>query len=94
MQLSSLPEVVQTDPAIAVERLGRLQAAAQQALEDVRRLSRGLRPPVLDELGLVGALEQTAGDSGLRLTIDLPEPLPGCRPRSRSRPTASAQRRC
>jgi two-component system NarL family sensor kinase len=76
MQLGSLAEVVRADPAIAVKRLARLEAASRAALDDVRRVSRGLRPPELDELGLVGALEQTAREAGLRLTIDLPEPLP------------------
>jgi signal transduction histidine kinase len=32
---------------------------AREAVEDVRRLAHGLRPPVLDDLGLVGALRST-----------------------------------
>jgi signal transduction histidine kinase len=70
MQLNGLQEVLASDPAVAVERLGRLEAATRHALDDVRRLSRDLRPPSLDELGLVGALERVAHDAGLSLTIE------------------------
>ncbi len=68
MQLNGLRDVLRDDPATATERLGMLEAVARQALEDVRRVSRGLRPPTLDELGLAGALEQIARDAGLTLT--------------------------
>jgi signal transduction histidine kinase len=40
---------------------------------DIRRLVHGLRPPALDELGLVGALRQRAlqyGSGGLRQSVD------------------------
>jgi signal transduction histidine kinase len=54
------------------------------AVEDIRRLVSALRPPALDELGLVGALQQAAtrydlshlDDAGLRVTIQAPVPLP------------------
>ena len=70
MQLNGLQEVLASDPATAAERLGRLEAATRGALDDVRRLSRDLRPPSLDELGLVGALERVAQDAGLALTVE------------------------
>lgn len=70
MQLNGLQEVLASDPATAAERLGRLEAATRDALDDVRRLSRDLRPPSLDELGLVGALERVAHDAGLALTVE------------------------
>jgi signal transduction histidine kinase len=70
MQLNGLQEVLASDPATAALRLGRLEAATRNALDDVRRLSRDLRPPSLDELGLVGALERVAGDAGLALAIE------------------------
>ncbi len=37
---------------------------AREAVDDVRRLVRGLRPPALDELGLVAALEAACGRPG------------------------------
>ena len=70
MQLNGLQEMLASDPATAAERLGRLEAATRDALDDVRRLSRDLRPPSLDELGLVGALEQVAHDARLALTVE------------------------
>ncbi|RIK15228.1 MAG: hypothetical protein DCC50_08825 [Acidobacteria bacterium] len=69
MQLGALPPVVRSDPQAAVDRLGRLEQAAGAALEDVRRLSRGLRPTSLDELGLTAALEDVAEQQGLRLAV-------------------------
>ena len=44
----------------AEELLGRLTAELQSASADLRRLVYDLRPPALDELGLVGALRQQA----------------------------------
>ena len=55
------------------------------ALADVRRLVDGLRPPALDELGLLGAIEQQAARleggggpvAGTRIVVDRPaSPLP------------------
>ena len=44
----------------------------------MRRVARGLRPPALDELGLVGALRQVAHDVGpaRRGGVDLPQLSP------------------
>lgn len=67
MQLAGLPALIRTDPDIAVSRLPRLEGAARAALEDVRRMSRDLRPPSLDELGIVGALAALADDLGVAL---------------------------
>jgi two-component system NarL family sensor kinase len=66
MQLGAVRPLVRTDPEAVADRLGRLQDAARGALETVRRLSHGLRPPALDELGVVGALRQLADSLGLR----------------------------
>ncbi len=48
------------DPDLATDQLEQLIAQLQQAVADVRRLVYGLRPPALDELGLVGALGEQA----------------------------------
>jgi signal transduction histidine kinase len=59
-----------------------LTERTQDALADIRRLVYGLRPPALDELGLLSALHQTAaqygqsGDGSLEVTVDSPESLP------------------
>lgn len=48
----------------ARETAGRLQATAEESLDEVRRIARNLRPEALDELGLRGAL------SGLARRLD------------------------
>jgi two-component system, NarL family, sensor kinase len=69
MQLGAVRPLVGTEPAAVVERLGRLQEAARGALETVRRLAHGLRPPALDELGVGGALRQLADSLGLSVRL-------------------------
>ena len=78
MQLGILQTLVRTEPDASVERLALLQAAARRALESVRRVVHGLRPPALDDLGLVGALRQLADSLGLsaRFPDDDPPRLP------------------
>jgi signal transduction histidine kinase len=70
------------DPVTAAALTGRLRAEVQSSVEEVRRIIDGLRPPALDELGLVTALRQRAESvslrSGGRLTVrvDAPDRLP------------------
>ncbi|GAB3998192.1 sensor histidine kinase [Nocardioides marmoraquaticus] len=49
------------DPDAAGALLATVREQADSALDDVRRLVYGLRPPALDELGLLGALRQALG---------------------------------
>jgi signal transduction histidine kinase len=66
------------DPA-ADELLGDLSVRMEDAVSDIRRLVYGLRPPALDDLGLVGAIRQAAASydgSGLTIVVDAPDPLP------------------
>ncbi len=76
-QAEGARDLVHTDPAEAVQLLESSIEQAQSALADIRRLVYGLRPPALDELGLVGALEQAAREhQGASVTIEAPAPLP------------------
>jgi two-component system, NarL family, sensor kinase len=80
MRIELAGALMATDVAAAQVVLAELGATQQQALGDLRRLVEGLRPPVLDQLGLVGALRQR-GDrfAGLVVAIDAAEdvePLP------------------
>jgi signal transduction histidine kinase len=57
----------------------RLEAGLAQALEEVRRTARDLRPAGLDEVGLAECLRQLAdrfAGPQLQLQLDLPEPMP------------------
>src|SRR6266568_2560795 len=59
------------------ELLGKLKAETQRAVTDVRRIVYGLRPPALDELGLVGSLREEVGRlqyeaPALTVTLDAP----------------------
>jgi signal transduction histidine kinase len=66
------------DPA-AQELLSDLADRTRAAVADVRRSVHDLRPPALDELGLVPALEETAaqyGGNGLRISVEAPEKMP------------------
>jgi two-component system, NarL family, sensor kinase len=54
------------DTSRAVELLARLRADTRSAIADVRRLVDDLRPPALDELGLLGALQQRADQMSIR----------------------------
>lgn len=59
-----------------------LTARTQDALSDIRRLVYALRPPALDDLGLLSAIRQAVaqydrhGDGGLVVTLEIPESLP------------------
>ena len=53
-----------TDNPVASGQLDVLTRQTQEAVADVRRLVYGLRPPALDELGLVGALTEQARSLG------------------------------
>jgi signal transduction histidine kinase len=64
-----------SDPTAAVSQLDALTAQTQQAIAEVRRLVYNLRPPALDELGLLGALREQARTLGA-ITVDGPSPPP------------------
>jgi two-component system, NarL family, sensor histidine kinase UhpB len=49
-----------TDPAEKDRTLNEIRDSVGEAIEGVRRFARGLRPPALDELGLVPAVESHA----------------------------------
>jgi signal transduction histidine kinase len=57
VQLRLAQTLAKQDPARAEAMLGQLQAAANQALEDLRDLARGIYPPLLADKGLAAALE-------------------------------------
>jgi signal transduction histidine kinase len=72
-------DLVATEPAQAVGMLEDLIGQSQVAITDIRRLVYDLRPPALDDLGLVAAMRTQVmhyEHAGLRVTIEAPEHLP------------------
>lgn len=57
-----------------------LKSQTRRAIDDIRSLVYGLRPPALDDLGLVSAVRQlaagTATRTGVRIEVDAPDELP------------------
>jgi signal transduction histidine kinase len=70
------------DPDGADELLRRLRSDAAAAVGDVRRLVYDMRPPALDQLGLVPAIQQqlsstrTPCGTSMRIEVDAPAELP------------------
>lgn len=58
--LSAAADAVADDPALAAEQIARAQDLASATLEETRLAIAGLRPPVLDDLGLAASLESLA----------------------------------
>ena len=71
--------LIRTDPAAAEAMVAQLRADTVTAIEEIRRMVYAMRPPALDELGLVPALRQQA--VGLRNRAG--EPVRGRRHRAR-----------
>lgn len=76
--LEAVAQLLTVNPEKAHELLGSLKIQAHEAITDVRRLVYDLRPPTLDDLGLIGAIQQIAEryeTAALQITVEVPEPL-------------------
>ncbi len=66
-----------THDPLAAALLDDLAARTQAAVADIRRVVYALRPPALDDLGLVSALrEQAAQYQGVVVSVEVPADLP------------------
>jgi signal transduction histidine kinase len=77
MGLHAAGSRVRGDPDEAERLLATLERQIEEAVADIRRLVYGLRPPALDEFGLVRALQLHAArmeesPQGLTITVDSP----------------------
>ena len=72
--------IVRDNPDEAIALLQGLKGQVRSTLADIRRLVYALRPPALDELGLLAAVRehaaQVAGGSDLQVLVEAPEALP------------------
>ena len=79
-RLDTAADLVTRDPQASVEFLQELKGQVKGAVAEIRRLVYALRPPVLDEFGLVSAVREHvapyAGPNGLQVTFDVTEPMP------------------
>jgi two-component system, NarL family, sensor kinase len=80
--LDGVGRALSGDQAAARQLVGRLKADVQAAVADTRRLVYELRPPALDELGLVAALRKQAASLGLdgqgiQVQVEAPDRLDG-----------------
>jgi signal transduction histidine kinase len=78
-KLDATTNLIGHDPDHGRALVADLKAQVQTLLDDIRRIAYDLRPPALDELGLVGALREHIASSqaqGLHIALDAPETLP------------------
>jgi signal transduction histidine kinase len=79
LKLDAARNLLPRDPGAVDALLAELKVQTQAAIADVRRAVYDLRPPALDELGLVSALrvhaDRLAGD-GLQIVVEAPPALP------------------
>jgi len=77
LQLGAIRKLMVVNPGeaeIIIQELGR---DLKQATQDIRDLVYHLRPPMLDELGLIGAIQNLGLlDDHLQLELDVPDPMP------------------
>lgn len=88
LQAGAIRTLMRNDLEAAEAELLDLQVEIRSAIADIRRLVYALRPPALDELGLVGAIRQYAAqydtqngsvrtpDGKLRVEVEAPEQFP------------------
>jgi signal transduction histidine kinase len=77
MQLGAIRSLIQQNPAQAEVITNDLRDDLRQATAEIRQLVYDLRPPMLDELGLVGAIRnfRVTGPE-IRFEVIAPDPMP------------------
>jgi signal transduction histidine kinase len=79
-QLDAASNLLDRDPQAVKTLLKELKAQTQASIADIRRLVYNLRPPILDEWGLVAALREQVAQyqlNNVQVRVDAPEPFPG-----------------
>ena len=77
LKLAAVKQLLENNPTAAIPLLDQVMSQNKSTVDDVRRLVYGLRPPALDELGLVAAIRDHVsgmkGKSTLQIEITEPE---------------------
>ena len=78
---STVADLIQTNPTTATALVKELQTEIRATVGNIRRLVYDLRPPTLDELGLLAAVRERAAQysnapDGFHVTVDAPAELP------------------
>ena len=79
LKAGAVRAVIEHDPAAAQEEMTELRKLIQSVITDIRRLAYDLRPPALDELGMLPAILEQArqfSTGRLQVSVDAPEQLP------------------
>lgn len=79
-RIDTAADMVNTNPQASVELLKELKGQVKGSVAEIRRLVYALRPPVLDEFGLISAIREHiapyTGPNGMQITFDITEPMP------------------
>jgi two-component system NarL family sensor kinase len=79
LKAGGLRHIIPSDPDAAIVQATELRDQIRWVIADIRRAVYDLRPPALDELGLVQALREQAAQyaaQGLQVSVETPEPMP------------------
>jgi signal transduction histidine kinase len=79
LQFGALPTLIDSDPAAAHAEIIELRTQLRTAITSIRALVQGLRPPAIDELGLIVSLRERVrqfSTDRFVVRVDLPTHLP------------------
>lgn len=77
LKLAAARQVIRNKPEKAENLVDEIMQQSQQTVADVRRLVHGLRPPALDQLGLVEAVRDLVRNEGSGPNFDVAAPAGG-----------------
>jgi signal transduction histidine kinase len=80
MDLAAIERKLDTDPEAARTLLGEAREQARDTLDELRALSRGFAPPLLQDRGLASALESLAARSPVPVTLEVQVPADAALP--------------
>ena len=79
LKVGVVRNIMVRDPALAESKLLELRQQIREVISDIRRVVYNLRPPALDELGMLPAIHEQAAQfstEGLAVEVDAAETLP------------------